>query len=431
MTNKTTHTIINGDSRQMSELKDKSVHLIVTSPPYWQLKDYGTENQIGFHDDYETYINHLNLTWKECFRVLHDGCRLCINIGDQFARSIYYGRYKIIPIHTEIIKFCEIIGFDFMGSIIWQKATTMNTSGGASIMGSFPHPRNGIVKLDFEYILLFKKQGIAPKPTLAQKENSAMTNEEWNTYFNGHWYFSGAKQDKHLAMFPEELPNRLIKMFSFPNETVLDPFMGSGTTSLVAKKLDRNSVGYEINPDFVPIIKERIGINDAFSQVEVKIIKQPEITESFDEKIEDLPYKFVDTLKLDKKIDVKKLQFGSKLDADSTGKREEYFSVKEVISPELVRLNNDLIIRLIGIKQNPNINGKASEFLITKLKGKKVFLKYDEIKHDSENHLMAYLYLENKTFINAHLLKEGLVDVDNNIDFKYKNKFLNLSNSCQ
>jgi len=428
MTNKTTHTIINGDSRQMSELKDKSVHLIVTSPPYWQLKDYGTENQIGFHDDYETYINHLNLTWKECFRVLHDGCRLCINIGDQFARSIYYGRYKIIPIHTEIIKFCEIIGFDFMGSIIWQKATTMNTSGGASIMGSFPHPRNGIVKLDFEYILLFKKQGIAPKPTLAQKENSVMTNEEWNTYFNGHWYFSGAKQDKHLAMFPEELPNRLIKMFSFPNETVLDPFMGSGTTSLVAKKLDRNSIGYEINPDFVPIIKERIGINDAFSQVEVKIIKQPEITDSFDKKVEELPYKFVDTLKLDKKIDVKKLQFGSKLDADSTGKREEYFSVKEVISPELVRLNNDLIIRLIGIKQNPTINGKASDFLISKLRGKKVFLKYDEIKHDSDNNLLAYLYLENKTFINAHLLKEGLVNVDINTDFKYKNKFLNLTN---
>jgi len=412
----------------MSELKDKSVHLIVTSPPYWQLKDYGTENQIGFHDDYETYINHLNLTWKECYRVLHDGCRLCINIGDQFARSIYYGRYKIIPIHTEIIKFCEIIGFDFMGSIIWQKATTMNTSGGASIMGSFPHPRNGIVKLDFEYILLFRKQGAAPKPTLAQKENSAMTNEEWNTYFNGHWYFSGAKQDKHLAMFPEELPNRLIKMFSFPNETVLDPFMGSGTTSFVAKKLDRNSIGYEINPDFIPIIKDRIGGNDAFSEVEVKLIKQPEITDSFDEKIVDLPYQFIDTLKLDKKIDVKKLQFGSKLDAYSTGKREEYFSVKEIISPELIRLNNNLIIRLIGIRQSPAINGKATEFLIKKLKGKKVFMKFDEIKHDNENHLMAYLYLENKTFINAHLLKEGLVNIDTNTDFKYKNKFLNLIN---
>lgn len=423
MLNKTKHTIINGDSRQMNELKDESVHLITTSPPYWQLKDYGTENQIGFHDDYETYINHLNLTWQECFRVLHKGCRLCINIGDQFARSTYYGRYKIIPIHTEIIKFCEMIGFDFMGQIIWQKATTMNTSGGASIMGSYPNPRNGIVKLDFEYILLFKKQGNAPKPTKEQKENSVMTNEEWNTYFNGHWYFSGAKQDKHLAMFPEELPHRLIKMFSFPGETVLDPFMGSGTTALAARNLNRNSIGYEINPDFVSIIKEKIGTDDAFTKVETGIIKQPELKSDFEKRIKELPYQFIDTHKLDKKIDIKKIQYGSKIDANSTGKREEFFSVKEIISPELIRLSNDLIIRLIGIKQNPTINGKAIEYLINKVRGKKVFLKYDEVKHDNENNLMAYLYLENKTFINAHLLKENLALVDNSIDFKYKMRF--------
>lgn len=423
---KTTHRIINGDSRQMSELQDKSVHLIVTSPPYWQLKDYGTDDQIGFNDDYETYINHLNLTWQECFRVLHDGCRLCINIGDQFARSTYYGRYKIIPIHTEIIKFCETIGLDFMGQIIWQKATTMNTSGGASIMGSFPHPRNGIVKLDFEYILLFKKQGKAPQPTMEQKENSVMSNEDWNTYFNGHWYFSGAKQDKHLAMFPEELPYRLIRMFSFPGETVLDPFMGSGTTASVAKNLNRNSVGYEINPQFIPIIEDRIGRNDMFASSEIDIIKQKPITDNFEERISQLPYRFVDTHKLDKKIDVKKIQYGSKIDADSSGKREEYFSVKEIISPELIRLSNNLVIRLIGIKQEPNINGKATEYLYEKLKGKKVYFKYDKIKHDSDNHLMVYLYLENKTFINAHLLKEGLALVDNTIDFKYKSKFLNI-----
>jgi site-specific DNA-methyltransferase (adenine-specific) len=428
MANKTIHKIINGDSRKMSEITDKSVHLIVTSPPYWQLKDYGTENQIGFHDDYETYINHLNLTWQECFRVLHDGCRLCINIGDQFARSTYYGRYKIIPIHTEIIKFCEMIGFDFMGSIIWQKATTMNTTGGASIMGSFPHPRNGIVKLDFEYILLFKKQGNAPKATLEQKANSAMSNEEWNTYFNGHWTFAGAKQDKHLAMFPEELPKRLIKMFSFPNETVLDPFMGSGTTAYVAKMLDRNSIGYEINPEFIPIIMERIGGNDAFAVSETEVIKQQEPNTNFQIRIDDLPYKFVDTHKLDKKIDVKKIQYGSKLDAESTGKREDFFSVKEIINPELIRLNNGLIVRLIGIKQSTEMNGKAKEYLTAKLRGKKVYLKYDSIKHDQENNLMAYLYLENKTFINAHLLKENLALVDNSIDFKYKSKFNALKN---
>jgi site-specific DNA-methyltransferase (adenine-specific) len=105
----------------MVELSDKSIHLVITSPPYWQLKDYGADKQIGFNDSYEDYINNLNLVWKECYRVLDDGCRLCINIGDQFARSVYYGRYKVIPIRTEIIKFCESIGFDYMGAIIWQK----------------------------------------------------------------------------------------------------------------------------------------------------------------------------------------------------------------------------------------------------------------------------------------------------------------------
>ena len=258
----------------MQELPNESVHLIITSPPYWQLKDYGVNNQIGFDDSYEQYINHLNLVWQECFRVLHNGCRLCINIGDQFARSVYYGRYKVIPIHSEIIRFCEMIGFDFMGQIIWQKATTMNTTGGGVVMGSFPYPRNGIVKLDFEYILLFKKQGNAPKPSQEQKEQSIMTNEEWNAYFNGHWYFSGAKQDKHLAMFPEELPKRLIKMFSFPQETILDPFMGSGTTALAARNLKRNSIGYEINSDFIPLIEQKIGTNNLYDEVEIKIVQQ-------------------------------------------------------------------------------------------------------------------------------------------------------------
>ena len=428
MNNKTIHKIINGDSRQMTELLDNSIHLVITSPPYWQLKDYGSKNQIGFDDNYENYINHLNLTWQECYRVLHNGCRLCINIGDQFARSIYYGRYKIIPIHTEIIKFCEIIGFDFMGSIIWQKATTMNTTGGASIMGSFPNPRNGIVKLDFEYILLFKKQGEAPKPTKEQKENSKMSNEEWNTYFNGHWYFSGAKQDKHLAMFPEELPHRLIKMFSFPDEIILDPFMGSGTTALAAKKLNRNSIGYEINSDFIPIIKNKIGQNDVLKNDFIEVLKQENSDFNFDKKISALPYQFIDTHKLDKKLDIKKIQYGSKIDANSTGIRDEYFLIKEVISPELIKLNNDLIIRLIGVKQNPLINGKANEYLINKLKGKKVFLKYDVMKNDNKNNLFVYLYLENKTFINAHLIKEKLVLVDNSIDYKYKEKFNLLQN---
>lgn len=422
---KTIHKIITGDSRQMNLLPDKSVHLIITSPPYWQLKDYGTENQIGFHESYESYINNLNLVWKESHRVLHPGCRLCINIGDQFARSVYYGRYKVIPIRTEIIKFCETIGFDYMGAVIWQKVTTTNTTGGATIMGSFPFPRNGILKIDYEFILLFKKQGIPPKPTKEQKELSAMTKEEWNTYFSGHWYFAGAKQDGHIAMFPEELPARLIKMFAFAGDTVLDPFLGSGTTSLAARHLGRNSVGYEINPDFIPIVKDKLNINQ-FDLAETEyVFLNDSVKTDLKKNIENLPYIFKDPHKLDKKIDPKKLQFGSKIDNNS-GEREVYYSVKEVISPELIKLNNDLIIRLLGVKEKKSVNEQAIKFLLEKTKGQKVFMKFDNQKYDERNNLLCYLYLKNKTFINAHIIKEGLADVDGLTDFKYKDKFLNL-----
>ena len=416
----------------MTLLPDNSVHLAITSPPYWQLKDYGTENQIGFHDSYENYINNLNLVWKECYRTLHNGCRLCVNIGDQFARAVYYGRYKVIPIREEIIKFCENIGFDYMGAIIWQKVTTSNTTGGGVQMGSYPYPRNGILKLDYEFILIFKKLGDAPKHTKEQKELSKMTGEEWNTFFAGHWNFTGARQNGHIAMFPEELPRRLIKMFSFVGETILDPFAGSGTTSLAAKNLDRNSIGYEINPEFIPFIKEKLEVHQQdLNGTTYEFAQQENTKTDFESDIQEQPYIFKDPHTFDKKIDVKKLQFGSKLDKDSSTTREEFYTVKEIISPERLRLSNDLMIKLIGIKEDPIINGKATDFLNNKLKGKKVFLRYDNIKYDSENNLLCYLYLENKTFINAHLIKNGLVHVDSQIDFKYKDKFLNLIQATQ
>jgi DNA modification methylase len=422
---KTTHRIIHGDSRQMGLVADESVHLVITSPPYWQLKDYGTNAQIGYHESYESYINNLNLVWKECYRVLHPGCRLCINIGDQFARSVYYGRYKVIPIRTEITKFCETIGFDYMGAIIWQKVTTTNTTGGATIMGSFPYPRNGILKLDYEFILLFKKQGNSPKPTREQKELSAISKEDWNTYFSGHWYFAGAKQEEHMAMFPEELPARLIKMFAFVGDTVLDPFLGSGTTSMAARNLTRNSIGLEINQDFMPTIKQKLNAGQGdFSGTEYEFLKD-NITTDFNAEIEKLPYIFKDPHKLDKKIDPKKLQFGSRIDQNSTD-REEYFLVKEIVSPELLRLSNGLIVRLIGVRENKAVNGLAVNFITEKTRGQKVFLKYDQQKHDSQNHLLCYVYLKNKTFLNAHLIKEGFADVDCSIDFRYKDKFIKL-----
>lgn len=409
----------------MNLLSDNSVHLVITSPPYWQLKDYGTEKQIGFHESYESYINNLNLVWKECYRVLHPGCRLCINIGDQFARSVYYGRYKVIPIRTEIIKFCETIEFDYMGAIIWQKVTTTNTTGGATIMGSFPYPRNGILKLDYEFILLFKKQGKPPKATKEQKSLSSMTKEEWNTYFSGHWNFAGVKQNGHLAMFPEELPARLIKMFAFVGDTVLDPFLGSGTTSLAARNLGRNSAGYEINTEFISKIQEKLNVKQSDLTGTEYIFLKDSIKLDLNKEIEKLPYIFKDSHKLDKKIDPKKLQFGSRIDKDNS-ECEEYYSVKEVISPELLKLNNNLIIRLLGVREKKIANGEAIEFLTKKTKGQKVFLKFDKQKYDERNNLLCYLYLKNKTFINAHLIKEGLVEVDSLTDFRYKDRFLNI-----
>ena len=422
---KTLHKIIIGDSRYMKEVSDESVHLVITSPPYWQLKDYGNIRQIGFNDSYEEYINNLNLVWNECHRVLHKGCRLCVNIGDQFARSVYYGRYKVIPIRTEIIKFCETVGFDYMGAIIWQKVTTCHTTGGATVMGSYPYPRNGILKLDYEFILIFKKYGKSPRVNKDIKEQSKLTKDEWNRYFSGHWNFPGEKQDKHLAMFPEELPRRLIKMFSFVGDTVLDPFLGSGTTSLVARNMNRNSIGYEINDDFLPIIENKLEIKQStiFQDTKFKIIKQGELKLKYEEEIKKLPYIFKDPIKFDKKVDPRKLRFGSKID-NSYYKKEKYHIVKQIISPEILILNNGLRIRLLGVKEKPEKNREALQFLKEKTRGQKVFLKFDSIKYDEKNNLLCYLYLQNKTFINAHLIKNDCTYVDTTFNYKFKSRFL-------
>ena len=419
---KTTHTLINGDSRNLSLIPDKSIHLIITSPPYWQLKDYGNDSQIGFHDSYESYINNLNSVWSECNRVLHDGCRLCINIGDQFARSVYYGRYKVIPIRTEIIRFCETLGMDYMGAIIWQKQTTMNTTGGGAVMGSFPYPRNGILKIDYEFILVFKKQGKAPTPTAEQKKHSEITKEEWNTYFASHWNFGGAKQDGHIAVFPEELPHRLIKMFSFVGETVFDPFMGSGTTALAARNLQRNSIGYEINPEYKKFYREKVTSSSLFGYAEIQY-RNDESTFDINERMKTLPYLFQDPHKLENKIDIKKLQFGSRIDKNRK-EREEYFSVKEIITPNMLKLNTGLTIKLIGVEVDDNLAKQAIAYIQEKIKGHKVYMRFDETKYDNQNNLLCYLYLENKTFINAHLIKKRLVTVDTVANYKYKSKFI-------
>jgi modification methylase len=431
MNNNTVHKIIFADSRDMAEVPSKSVHLIITSPPYWQLKDYGDNGQIGFNDSYEKYINNLNLVWSECQRILHDGCRLCINIGDQFARAVYYGRYKVIPIRTEIIKFCESIGFDYMGAIIWQKVTTCNTTGGATIMGSFPYPRNGIIKIDYEFILIFKKGGIPPKVSRDAKENSKLSIEEWNEYFSGHWNFPGEKQDKHLAMFPEELPRRLIKMFSFFGETVLDPFLGSGTTALAAKNLGRYFIGYEINKEYEPVIKHKLGNdqNELLHDAVFHIIKPERTAADYSAKILNLPYVFHDNVKVDKKIDPKSLRFGSRIDGKTDcDKNQNSLRLKKIVAPNIVELSGGTRARLIGVKAVPFKEQDAASLLEKYLKGEKLFLKFDEHKHDEKNNLLVYLYLSNKTFVNMHLLKSGLFKIDENYPFRYLNKFRAIQN---
>lgn len=222
-------------------------------------------------------------------------------------------------------------------------------------------------------------------------------------------------------MFPEELPKRLIKMFPFVGETVFDPFLGSGTTSLVARKLGRNSVGYEINDDFRPVIEEKLGANQlSFDHDTTEFIHdRTPAAWSFDS----LPYLFVDPHGINKKMDVKKMPFGSRFDAGPAQKQTMY-TVKRVVSPEKVQLNNGILLRLIGIKSNPAFLGQAISFLEEKCANRRVYIKYDSEKYDAENTLMGYLFLDNRTFVNNHLVRSGFVDVDTSFHYAQKKKFL-------
>ena len=256
------------DCSTMDDLEDESVHLVVTSPPYWQIKDYGNESQIGWNQTLPEYLTSLSKVWKECFRVLKPGCRLCINIGDQYSRKTKSRPYQIIPLHAFILN--DIMDMKvndrgekptYFGSIVWQKVSTTKTSGGGVFMGSYPHPRNGMVTYNNEFIAIFRKPGKPPKVSKELKEMETFTKDEWKQYFLGTWDFPGVKQQHHIAMFPEELPYRLIRMFSFPGETVLDPFAGSGTTLKVANELGRNAVGYEIgwgSPNWRGVISNKV-----------------------------------------------------------------------------------------------------------------------------------------------------------------------------
>ena len=255
----TRHDVRIGDSRRMTDLDDETIDLAITSPPYWCIKDYGHEGQIGYQQTYEEYLESLRQVMAEVLRVLRPGCRFAVNIGDQYLRASEHGRYRIQPIPADLTLLGRDLGFDFMGSIIWKKISTTHTSGGGQLMGSIYYPRDGQITYEHEYILLFRKQGKWRRPSPEIKEQSRLTKEERLQWFRGVWEdVLPDRQRGHVAMFPVELPRRLIKMYSFWGETVLDPFLGSGTTSLAAALEGRNSVGYEINPEFEELIRRKL-----------------------------------------------------------------------------------------------------------------------------------------------------------------------------
>ncbi len=401
--------IIIGDSRKMIEIDDNSIDLVVTSPPYWHIKDYGVKNQIGYGQNLYEYLRDLYRVWQECYRILKPGRRLCINIGDQFARSIIYGRYKVISLHAEFILQCEDIGFDYMGSIIWQKKTTMNTTGGANIMGSYPFPPNGLVEIDYEFILILKKPGKDKKVPEVIKQKSRLTKQEWKEYFYGHWHFGGARQIEHEAMFPEELPKRLIKMYTFVDNTVLDPFLGSGTTLKAALDLKRNGIGYEINEKFLAIIKNKLRLeqNQLFSR-NIQIIKRKKSI-----KIDEIDY--TPTIKDAKpKIDPEKFNF----------KNKRLYRVVDIIDEQTIKLNTGLLVKFLGIKITKK--EKTLEYLHELILKKEIFLKFDNGSVQNEDTVRAYVYLKNKIFVNAYLIKSKMAEAIKTENYKFKTKFIKL-----
>lgn len=402
--------IIIGDSREMIEIEDESIGLIITSPPYWHIKDYGVPGQIGYGQTLHEYLKDLYRVWEECFRVLKPGRRLCINIGDQFARSILYGRYNIIPLHAEVIVQCEKIGFDYMGAIIWQKKTTMNTTGGAVVMGSYPYPPNGMIEIDYEFILIFKKPGKMEKIPNDIKEISKLTKEEWKEYFSGHWKFGGEKQINHEAMFPEELPKRLIKMYSFIGDTVLDPFLGSGTTAKVALELKRNAIGYEINEDFVELIKKKLGLSESLLFSNVEILKREGNIKRELKEVDYIPS--IPDIK--PKLDPKKLDF----------RKGTLYKVVDIVNENTIKLNTGLFVKFLGVEIIDK--DRAKKYLRDYLLKKEVIIKVENNSVVDENTILAYVYLKNKIFVNAYLIKSGLAKADSSKDYIMKKKFLEL-----
>jgi site-specific DNA-methyltransferase (adenine-specific) len=249
---RTHHKLVLGDARDLSFVDDETVHLVVTSPPYWTLKRYNEhESQLGHVEDYEEFLAALSTVWRECYRVLVPGGRLVCVVGDVCQSRRKFGRHVVVPLHADICVMCRKIGFDNLNPIIWHKIANASyeIENGSKFLGK-PFEPNAIIKNDIEFILMQRKPGGYRKPTQWQRDRSRFSKEEFDLFFQQFWTISGASTRHHPAPFPFELAARLVRMFSFAGDTVLDPFCGTATTMLAAMKWERNSIGVEIDPEY-------------------------------------------------------------------------------------------------------------------------------------------------------------------------------------
>lgn len=257
----TEHKIYCCDARDLSFIKDESVHLVVTSPPYWNLKKYEEHSsQMGHIDNYDLFVSELNKVWEEMFRVLVPGGRLVCVVGDVcLSRRNNGGRHVVVPLHASIMTSCRDIGFDNLNPIIWHKISNASyeVERGSKFLGK-PYEPNAIIKNDIEFILMQRKPGGYRKPTERQRELSKINKENFQEWFQQIWTLTGASTKNHPAPFPLALADRLVQMFSFVEDTVLDPFSGTGTTTIAALQNNRNSIGIEIQPSYIQIAKDRI-----------------------------------------------------------------------------------------------------------------------------------------------------------------------------
>jgi site-specific DNA-methyltransferase (adenine-specific) len=256
----TFHRLVLGDAREMPYVPDQSVHLVVTSPPYWNLKRYNdTTGQLGHVADYEKFLGALEQVWGECFRALVPGGRLVCVVGDVCLSRRSYGRHMVMPLHADIVVMCRRIGFDNLNPIIWDKISNANyeVENGSKFLGK-PYEPNAIIKNDIEFILMQRKPGGYRQPTEEQRRLSKLSKKEYADWFRQFWTMTGASTRQHPAPFPLELANRLVRMFSFHGDTVLDPFCGTGTTMLAALNAGRNSIGVDIDPEYCRMALRRL-----------------------------------------------------------------------------------------------------------------------------------------------------------------------------